>query len=343
MKQRNTPGMPLSPRVLITGATGFLGGYAVREFLAHGFKVFAHGRNTVRLSHLEAQGATAVPGDLARLATTHLSVDVVVHCAALSTPWGKWPEFEAVNVTGTEQVVQFMERNGVPRLVHVSSPSVYARRGDQLAVTEDQVDPTNRLNNYIRSKIAGEALLTRAHAKGRLAELVMIRPRGLIGAGDTSVAPRLLSAYHKIGIPVFRGGHNLIDLTAVQNVAYALRLAAHVRRADGQVYNITNGDPQLFKDLLDQLFAVLDLKPKVRAANPTVFYGLAATMEAVCKVLPNRPEPPLTRYSLTTIAYSQTLDISRAKAELGYRPQVTIGQALAEFAADFQSKGGTRG
>lgn len=336
MKQRNSAGLPLVPKVLITGATGFLGGYAVTEFLNQGFEVYAHGRNKSVLTTLEKLGAIPVPGDLAQLAVTHLHVDIVVHAAALSTPWGSWKDFDRTNVLGTEQVVQFMERNGVPRLVFVSSPSVYAQVGDHLGITEDQVDPKNKLNNYIRSKITAEALLHKAHEASRFPELVILRPRGLIGAGDTSVAPRLLSAYNKIGVPVFHGGQNLIDLTAVQNVAYALRLAAQVRKADGQVYNITNGDPQKFMDLLEILFDQLGIPPKYRRANPTAFYALAAIVEAVAKVLPGRPEPPLTRYTVTTIAYSQTLDISKAQNELGYRPQVTIAQALAAFAATYE-------
>ncbi len=328
-----------SRRVLITGATGFLGGYAVREFLAHGYDVVAHGRNATVLNELAQLGATTVRGDLSRLANSTIKVDMVVHCAALSTPWGRWADFERANVAGTEQVIRFMERNRVPRLVYVSSPSVYARRGDQLNVTEEQVDPDNRLNNYIRSKIAAEALLARALELGRIPELITIRPRGLIGAGDTSVAPRLLSAYAKIGVPIFAGGHNLVDLTAVQNVALALRLAAQAKHAEGQVYNITNDDPRPFKELLDELLATLALPPKFRNTNAAVVYGLAAAMEGVCKILPGRPEPPLTRYSLTTIAYSQTLDISKAKAELGYAPTVSIEQALQAFATRYRESG----
>lgn len=342
MKLRNTPGMPLTPRVLITGATGFLGGYAVREFLNAGFEVLAHGRNLDALKRLALLGATPVAGDLAQLTTTQLAlpgrpIHAVVHVAALSTPWGPWRDFEAANVTGTENVVQFMERNGVPRLVYVSSPSVYARRGDHLGITEDQFDPGNRLNNYIRSKIAAESLLARAHAQGRIAELIMLRPRGLIGAGDTSVAPRLLSAYQKIGVPLFGGGKNLVDLTAVENVACALRLSVQAAHAEGQVYNISNGDPRPIKDLLEILFQQLDLPPKYRAASPTVFYGLGAVLEGICKLLPKQPEPPLTRYTVTTIAYAQTLDITAAQTDLGYRPLVTVEEALAAFAAQYRT------
>lgn len=324
-----------SPSVLITGATGFLGGYAVSEFLSQGYKVVAHGRNPAALERLKGMGATTVAGDLAHLAHVKQPVDVVVHAAALSSPWGKWADFEDSNVLGTRHVVTFMERNAVPRLVFVSSPSIYASRGDKLAIRENRPIRSNPLSSYIRSKIAAEAFLQEAHSSGRLPELLTIRPRGIIGAGDTSVAPRLLQAYRKIGVPLFRGGENLVDLTAVQNVALALALAAAAPSANGQVYNITNGQPRPFKELLEILFKELDLPPRYLKANATVFYGLGALLEGICQVLPGRPEPALSRYMVSTIAYSQTLDITRARAELAYEPHMDIEQALAAFATEY--------
>lgn len=323
------------PSVLITGATGFLGGYAVQEFLAHGYKVVAHGRNPGALERLRGMGAAIVPGELAQLARLQLPVDIVVHAAALSSPWGKWADFEESNVSGTRHAAEFVERNGVPRLVFVSSPSIYADKGDKLGIREDHPVRSRPLSSYIRSKIAAEALLLEAHRAGRVPELLTIRPRGLIGAGDTSVAPRLLQAYKKVGVPLFGGGRNLVELTAVENAALALRLAAEAPNAKGQVYNITNGQPRPFKELLEILFRDLGLPPKYLRANAAVFYALGGLLEGICRVLPANPEPPLSRYMVSTIAYSQTLDITLARKDLGYEAVVDVEHALAAFAADY--------
>lgn len=157
-------------KVLVTGATGFLGGYVVSEFARSGYDVVATGRNNTRLQQLvdaatAAQAAaeptdptypgtvTAIVGDLAQLAELDLSVDVVVHAAALSTVWGPWQDFYHTNVGGTQAVVDFCRRNAVRRLIFISSPSIYSQRGDRFHITESDFDPNNRLNNYIRSKI----------------------------------------------------------------------------------------------------------------------------------------------------------------------------------------------
>lgn len=325
-------------RVLVTGATGFLGGHVVRDLHDHGFEVFAAGRNADRLGEIVDQ-VHRVPGDLASLRSRELSVDAVIHCAALSTPWGRWSDFREANVEGTAHVAEFARRNRVRRVVHVSSPSVYAAARDRMDIREDDVDTGNRLNGYIRSKIAAEGLLQEARRRGAFRELVIVRPRGLIGVGDPSLVPRLLDVHARIGVPLFGGGANLVDVTAVENVAEALRLALTAGDPDGGVYNITNGEPRPFRDLLERLLALLGQQPRFRVANRRVAWAAAASLEAACRILPGRPEPPLTRYTLSTIAYGQTLDISRAVRDLGYAPSVTLDDALAAVAADLRGDG----
>lgn len=328
--ERHEPGVtPRGQTALVTGASGFLGGYVVRELRAHGYDVIAAGRNAAALP----AGETFI-GDLDDLARADLGrpVDVVVHCAALSSPWGRWAEFEHANVTGTARVLAFARRAGARRLVHISSPGIYAAPRDRVGIRESEVDPRHPMNGYIRSKLEAEALLQAAAGEGPRPEIVILRPRGIIGRGDPSLVPRILRVRERFGIPLMRGGRGLVDLTAVENVARAVRLAAEVPGVHGQAFNITNGDPRPFRAVLEQLLAGLDLEPRYRPVPTGFAYGVAALLEAVCGVLPGHPEPPVTRYTVTTIAHSQTLDISRARHLLGYRPVTSLDQSLAEYA-----------
>lgn len=318
----------MTTTALVTGASGFLGGYVVTELREHGYRVIATGRNAAALP----TGGPTIVGDLDSLATAEAPADLVIHCAALSTPWGPWADFEHANVTGTERVLAYARRNGVRRIVHVSSPSIYAAARHATSITEDQVDPGNKLNGYIRSKIAAEQLLHRARQEPGTPEIVIVRPRGIIGAGDPSLVPRLLDVHDKIGIPLFDGGATLIDLTAVQNVATGLRLAAETPGIDGETFNLTNGDPRPFRDLLDRLFTLLGRTPRYRTLPTKPLYAVAGLLEQIYARLPGHPEPPLTRYTLSTIAFSQTLDISKARALLGYQPQITLDESLASYA-----------
>lgn len=322
---------------LVTGASGFLGGHVVRDLRAHGYAVTAAGRRAAALP----EGATFV-GDLDDLARFDLPVDVVVHCAALSSPWGRWSEFEHANVTGTARAYEYARRVGARRFVHVSSPGIYAAPRDRLAIREHEVDPSRPMNHYIRSKLHAEALLRAASDRSDRSdrsdpsdrpEVVVLRPRGIIGPGDPALVPRLLRVHERVGVPLMHGGRGLVDLTAVENVALAVRLAAEAPEAAGRAFNITNGDPRPFVELLDQLLTGLGLPLRHRRLPAGVVYGVAGALEAVCGVLPGRPEPPVTRYTVSTITHSQTLDITRAREVLGYEPAVTLDDSLASYAS----------
>ncbi|MWV47988.1 NAD-dependent epimerase/dehydratase family protein [Rathayibacter sp. VKM Ac-2803] len=327
-------------RVLITGATGFLGGYAVREFLAAGDEVIAAGRNPAALERLRSEGAETIEADLAQLAAMPVRADVLVHSAALSSPWGRWSEFHEANVAGTEAMIDLAQSSRIRRLVFVSSPSIYSARRHQFAVREDDFDPDSRMSLYIRSKIEAERLLQAALASGRLEELVILRPRGLIGVGDPSLIPRFVAASRRRGIPLFDGGRNIVDVTCVENAAHALLLAASAPVAPGSVYNITNGEPQPFGVLLDRFFDAMGETPRYLTVDLRILSALAVVLEKVYALLPRGTEPPFTRYTVATLAYAQTLDISRARAELGYEPTVPLAEGIRRVGEHYRD---TRG
>jgi nucleoside-diphosphate-sugar epimerase len=325
------------PNILITGASGFLGKYAVEEFSECGYGVVANGRNIDALNALEGDNVQILPGSLSEIATAIAEVDSVVHVAALSSPWGSWKDFYEHNVVGTQQVVEFCVNNEVRRLVYVSSPSVYTGRGDRYNITESDFDEKNHLNNYIKSKIAAEKIVQASQAEGAIPEVVIVRPRGLLGIGDPSMIPRLLKANEKIGIPLFNGGSNLVDFTCVENVAMALRLAVESSQANTNVYNITNGEPRTFKSVLDDFFMAIDEKPRYRQVRQSAMYAAALALETAYSLAPGKPEPLLTRYVVCTLGYSQTLDISRAQQDLGYTPVISLDEGIRNYAADYRS------
>jgi 2-alkyl-3-oxoalkanoate reductase len=326
------------PRVLITGATGFLGGYAVQEFLSHDYEVIASGRNTEQLAQLGAEGAYPLQASLSAIANLDLVVDTVVHSAALSSPWGRWGDFYQHNVAGTQSVIDFCARNTVKRLVFVSSPSLYTTFEDRLNIQEHEVDSDNRLNNYIRSKMEAEQRVRRAHQSGMIPEAVILRPRGLVGVGDPSLMPRLLRAHKAGGIPLINNGENIVDVTCVENAAEALRLAVEAKLASGNTYNITNDEPHTFRSIIEEYFAELGGNPRFRKVNYRALLTAATALERICSILPSNPEPPITRYTVATLGFSQTLDISKAKADLGYSPHFSISEGVRSYAAHMRHR-----
>ena len=118
-------------------------------------------------------------------------------------------------------------------MVYISSPSIYAAARDQLAIKEEAAPQENELNFYIKSKLMAERIV-RSYSQ---VSSVILRPRGLFGIGDTSIFPRILRLSQKIGIPLIKNGQQMMDMTCVENVALAVRLALEIPEAQGQVYN----------------------------------------------------------------------------------------------------------
>ena len=321
-------------RILVTGAYGFLGKYVIDELVKNNYKVLAFGRNKTKMQQLKKKNVDIFIGDFCNkddaLKATE-NVDYVIHCGALSTVWGKREDFINTNVNGTMNLVEGCRKNKVKRFVYVSSPSIYAGKMDRTNIKENDYDENNKLNYYIESKILAEKELD----KNRDVNWVIIRPRGLFGIGDTSIIPRLIRVNSKIGLPLFNKGKNYVDMTCVENVAHALRLCLESEKAVGNIYNITNGEPQCFKDLLEELFDKLGVKPKYMFININVIYFISCLIELFYKTFRIYKEPMLTKYNVCTLGYSQTLDITKAKKDLKYKPIITLSEGIEKYAKDY--------
>ena len=322
-------------KVLVTGATGFLGKYVVEELVEHGYQVRAFGRNSKVGRSLENSSVSFFQGDLTKaddVLEACKGMDLVVHAGALSTVWGPWEDFYQANVLGTKYVLEACRQTSIQRLVYVSSPSIYAAPKDQLAIKESDAPEENNLNNYIRSKLASEQLF-KDYAD---VPSIILRPRGLFGIGDTSILPRVINLSQKLGIPLIGDGRQLMDMTCVENVAMAIRLALEAPEAKSEVYNITNGESRAFRDLLEESLKGLGYPIKYRKIPASLLSGIASSLEFIYKTLNLKGEPPLTRYTYYLLRYSQTLDISKAERELGYHPKISISEGIEQYVQDYR-------
>ncbi|RXZ79380.1 NAD-dependent epimerase/dehydratase family protein [Paenibacillaceae bacterium] len=329
--------------VLITGATGFLGNNATCRLLAEGHQVTALGRNEAAGRRLAASGARFVPIDLAVMtpelaAPLFAGQQMVIHCAALSSPWGAYDDFYQANVIATENVVRSCRAAGVERLIHVSTPSVYFDFREQTGITENSPLPRRSANAYAHTKRLAEAVVDAAFAEGL--PVVTLRPRALFGPGDTAIFPRLMRANERGFVPLIGGGQALMDLTYIDNVTEALICCMRADAAVlGNKYNITNGEPTSLFELLQRIFGELGIPFRHRSIPYPLAYGAAGLMELGARMTQSRKEPLMTRYTVGTLAFSQTLDISRAARDLHYRPQVTVEEGIRRFCSWWRSKG----
>lgn len=312
-------------RVLVTGATGFLGGTLIHRLHEKGYQTVALGRDAGRCARLEAAGFITFRSDLSRpdptLAGRIGTLDAVVHCAALSAPWGAEAAFQAANVEGTRTVLDLAAACGARRFVNISSPTVYFELKDRIGVAETAPLP-KPVNAYARSKAAAERLVLARPGLGP----VNLRPRGIYGAGEETLLPRLLAAARRGPLPLLRGGVAEIDLTHVEDVVSAIEAALVPDPAlSGETFNISGGEVIAVREIVERACAMLSVPVRWRAMP---FYPalLAARLAGLAS---RAKEPPVTPYTLGLFAFRQSLDISKAARMLHWQPRIPFAQGLA--------------
>jgi nucleoside-diphosphate-sugar epimerase len=326
-------------RVLVTGASGFIGAHIARHLHAMGHEVIATGRDPARLAVLSAAGMHTRVADLSsdNLLPLVDGADMVVHCAALSSPWGKRELFLAANVLATEHLLDAAHRSGVQRFVHFSSPSIYFRLSDQFDTPEVFEPPRRWINAYAESKWLGEQRVRKAVTGGLPS--VILRPRAVFGEGDRAIFPRLLAIAKRGWFPQIGDGEARIDVTYVANVVAAVEACMQPNApGDGRAFNITNGEPMSVSHLLGHLFTAFDLKVRKIPLPRPVALALGALAEKVANILPGQPEPRLSRYGVGVLGFSQTLDISAARRQLGYSPSVSVVDGIDRYAHWWRSR-----
>jgi len=327
---------------LVTGATGFLGGRLARKLRDAGHEVTAIGRNADAGEKLAAEGIRFEQVDLRDPDSTKAickGIDTVFHCAAFSSPWGAYSDFYTQNVEATRHLLDGCIHHRIRRVVNVSTPSLYFTSKDRFNIREQEPLPARFVNAYASTKRLAELAVEEAQTAHPELETITLRPRGIFGPGDSTILPRLIKANSRSGVPLFRGGSALMDLTYIDNVVDALLLAGTApSAATGRAYNISNGEPVRLIDTLNQLFHLLDIPMRPKRLPFPVGKAAATLMEGIALLTPGRPEPLMTRYTVSLLGISQTLDITDARELLGYKPRINMNESLTIFADWWRTK-----
>ncbi|QGQ20222.1 NAD-dependent epimerase/dehydratase family protein [Cellulomonas sp. JZ18] len=319
-------------RVLVTGASGLLGRAVAARVLAAGHEVRTFQRRPSAVPGVEdVRGSVTSADDVARAVA---GVDGVVHLAAKVSLAGDPADFERVNVHGTERLLGAAARAGATRFVQVSSPSV-AHSGRSIVGDDARpADPERARGDYARTKARAE--LAALAADGDRMRVVAVRPHLVWGPGDTQLVARIVARARAGRLPLLDGGRALIDTTYVDNAAAAI--AAALERADddavhGNAYVVTNGEPRPVAEMLAGICAAAGA-PAPRWSVPA---GLAraagGAVEAVWRVRPGQDEPPMTRFLAEQLSTAHWFDQRRTRADLRWRPEVTIDEGLARLRA----------
>jgi nucleoside-diphosphate-sugar epimerase len=315
----------------VTGGSGFIGGALIRRLVADGIDVHALVRSETAARKVRAIGGTPIAGDLADVPSMAVGAqycELAFHCAAHLGDWGSRDEFERVNVEGTRNVLAAARQAGLRRFVHVGTEAALLAGKPLVEVDERAPLRFDSPALYSSTKARAEAAVIEANGEGL--DTVIVRPRFVWGRGDTTLLPAIAEAVKAGRFAWIGGGRHRTSTTHIDNAVHGLRLAAE-RGAPGGVYFVTDGEPVVFREFVTRLLATQGIDAPGRSVPMPVARALAATGETAWRALPLPGRPPLTRLALWVSGLETTLDITRAREELGYAPATTIDQGLAEL------------
>ena len=321
------------PSAFVTGGSGFIGGALIGRLRAEGWDVRALARSDAAAERLRERGAVPVRGDLgdrASLEGGSVGCDVCFHAAAKVEDWGDPAEFERVNVGGTANVIAAARAAGVRRLVHVGTEA--ALTAGQALVGVDEGAPLRPDSPFLYSSSKAKAEQLVRDANGERLETVVVRPRFVWGKGDTTLLPAIAELVLSGRFRWVGGGRHRTDTTHVDNTVEGLWLGA-TRAPAGGVYFVTDGEPVVFRDFLERMLATQGVSMPDKSVPAGVARAAAATAERAWRLLRRPGPPPLTGFAVWVSSKECTLDISRARTELGYEPVRTRDEGLAELAS----------
>lgn len=312
----------------MTGGSGFVGRALIPTLRARGVEVMALARSDASAKAVEALGATAVRGDLDNVAAMTegcKGCDVVFHSAAHLNHYDPLPIHMRVTVQGTENTLAAARAAGVKRFVHVSTEAVLGDGKPIVRADETRPLPAQPYGVYPISKGKAETAVVAANGVGGM-ETVVVRPRYIWGKGDTTLLPQVAEAAKKGQFAWIDGGNYLSSTVHVDNCVEGMILAAE-KGTPGEIYFLTDGEPQNFKEFLIKLMATqgVDIS-KARSIPRWLAKGLVVGLQFLKK-------PPLTKSAFSVVAHEVTVDDRKARRELGYTSHKSIEQGLAEMRA----------
>lgn len=324
--------------ILITGGNGLLGRHLVDSLLDRGDSVRVLALPCEKTDRLQERGVTVFRGDVTRphtLTEPMSGADAVVHLAGMMGLWRPLEDYEAVNVGGTENVCRAVLAEGIARLVHVSSWTVYGIALPEPAREEFDLDPFP--DPYALTKAAGDLAVQRMIAEADL-PAVIIRPGTFFGPGDQLHFGRMADRLAAGRGLIIGKGDNALPFVYVTDVVQGLLRALDCQGHVGEAYNITNDEPLTQAQMLQAIAEEIGGSPPRLHVPYGPLYAAASAAEYAAKLTRSQRKPVLTRLGVKLFGTDNRHAIDKARRELGYSPQVSLREGV-RLAADWYRAG----
>jgi len=324
-------------KILITGATGLLGGHLINELQQRGEHIRALVLPIENADKLIEQGVEVVRGDITDATTLPPAVkdiDLIFHLAGMMGVWRPLADYRLVNVTGTENLYKAAQAAGVRRFVHTSSHTVYGLGHGRFLTESDLLRPDP--DPYSITKAEGDRLIRRLMLNSAV-ETVILRPGTFFGPNDRLHFGRMAQKM-KDGKGVIIGrGDNALPFCYVTDVVQGFLLAGYHPQAPGNVYNISNDHPLTQQEMFNAIAdAVGGVRPTRHLPYLPIYYGAIIAESIIARV--THTKPIVTRLGAMMFGTDNRHSIEKARHELSYEPKVDLRDGI-KLAAEWFNTG----
>ncbi len=316
-------------KVLVTGATGFIGRHVVRANVEKGNQVRA-----LVLPGDEAEtvikklGVETVTGDIRDYESVKQAAagrEIIFHCAAVVTDWAPARLFKEVTVGGAENICRAAVDAGVSRLVDISTCDVF---GTSEAIVMDETLPLQYWGEpYPDAKIDAEKIMRKYHAEKGL-PLAMVYPLWVYGEGDQTFVPLLADAIIKKELIFWRKGA-IVWPTYIDNLVDLLMLISEDKRAIGNGYLVHDGESTTLEEFCEGIAKALGVPPINTYIPYWAAMNAARVMEFTWRLFKLKMRPLLTTYTVTNLGSRFRFSIEKAERELGWKPTISYREGFS--------------
>ncbi len=256
----------------------------------------------------------------------------VVHCAAHVEEWGPYKTFYDVNVTGTERLLAAAKAAGVKRFIHIGTEAALFHGQAMADIDETYPLAPHSPFPYSRTKALAEIAVAAANDPAHGFETIILRPRMIWGEGDKTLLPAVIAMAEAGKFIWVDGGAAMTSTTHIDNLVAAILLALTKGRA-GEAYFVVDGPPVRFRDFLTRYLAGAGVALPEKSMPGAAVRLIANLTEPLFRLAGSKAAPPVTRFTAHLMSRDCTIRDDKAKAELGYRPVISVDEGLARLAA----------
>ena len=331
INRKNSPSNTGSrQKILVTGATCFLGGRLVEILVDRGYQVRALARKLSNIDRLKNLNLEIYFGDIVNrdsIEPAFKEVDFVVHAAAGTS--GDKKGCDAATIEGTENVISVCRDAHIEKLIYISSCSVYGvsdYRSNEIITEESSIErfPSKR-GNYSASKQKAESFVINQMKNSSL-PIVILRPGTIFGPGADVYTPMMGFSFMNKVFVVIGNGRFVLPFVYVDNIVDAIIKSIQMKEANSQVFNVVESERINKRKYIKKVIKKLYPKSFVAYIPYSLMYLVVFSQEILCLLL-KRP-PFLTRYRLSSSQRMIRYSNSKIVEALKWQPKVSIDEAI---------------